>query len=238
MTMTDDIQELLKLKGVTSSEPAAAMTIPEDRDAVILTLTQARFDKYLTYSGHNQDRAFRLYMWNAQIGEAFHIPIQSVEVGLRNRISNGLTAQFGEPWWKAPKFLAIADDERRADLRQVEERIQHRKLPLCTDQIVAGLSFGFWSGMLQPKYNPPIWGAQLRVAFPNLPAGRSRKSVATHATKTGFLRNRIWHHEPIFTRDLSTDFKTVMDLLSWICPATEAWVRKHSRVQELLRQKP
>ena len=44
-----------------------------------------------------------------------------------------------------------------------------------TAQIVAGLSFGFWVGLLQPKYNPDLWSSHLRVAFPHLPATETRE---------------------------------------------------------------
>jgi hypothetical protein len=177
-------------------------------------------------------------MWNAQVGEAFHIPIQSVEVALRNRIDRALRAKFSEYWWLCEKFNAVADEERKKDIALVLARITNRNLKLCNGQVVAGLSFGFWVGMLQAKYNPPIWGAQLRKCFPDLPQGRGRKSLAQEAGKIAYLRNRIWHHEPLIKRDLSDDFRVVMTTLEWICPVKAAWVRRHCRVPDLLRQKP
>jgi hypothetical protein len=80
-------------------------------------------------------------------------------------------------WWRNGELEAILDEERRADLRVVLQRIRNRKLVLHTGQVVAGLSFGFWVGILDGRYNPPIWGNQLRVAFPDFPAGRGRKSL-------------------------------------------------------------
>jgi hypothetical protein len=67
-------------------------------------------------AGHDRDRAVRLYLWNAQLGEAFHIPIQAVEVGLRNSINLGLTTTFGQDWWQDTALEAILDDERKGDL--------------------------------------------------------------------------------------------------------------------------
>jgi hypothetical protein len=210
----------------------------ETLEAVFQTLSESRLKTYLIIAGYDRIRALKLYMWNAQIGEAFHIPIQSLEVALRNRINAALTNQFGNEWWKAPEFLAIADEERKIDLSQVLKRIQNRKIELCTDQVVAGLSFGFWVGMLHGRYNPPLWGAQLRTAFPNLPLSRSRKSLAQETGKIAFLRNRIWHHEPIIKRNLLDDYRVVMTTLEWICPTTAAWVRPHCRIPELIRVKP
>ena len=202
------------------------------------TLSIERLGTYLVASGHDPDRALQLYMWNACIGEAFHVPIQAVEVGLRNRINQGLKNQFGDHWWREAAFLAVADNDRLADLDQVKTRIRNRGLELSTPQIVAGLSFGFWVGLLLPRYNPPLWSAQLRSAFPNFPTSRGRKSLTQAAQRVAYLRNRIWHHEPIFKEDLSRDFSITMTLLEWICPATAGWIRPKCRVPELLRQKP
>ncbi len=211
-------------------------------DSAITTLTETispdRLSTYLSASGHNPERALRLYMWNAQVGEAFHVPIQAVEVGLRNRINSALVATYGANWWENESFLGIANDERRGDIETVLRRIRNRDLQQSTSQVVAGLSFGFWVGMLQGEYNPPIWGAHLRTTFPSLPVTRGRKSLAKSAGDVAFVRNRIWHHEPIFKRDLSKDYATVTELLAWICPAKAQWVQPHCRVPALLRSKP
>jgi hypothetical protein len=205
---------------------------------IIQTLSIDRFGTYLTAANRDQDRALRLYIWNAQMGEAFHTPIQTVEVALRNGVNKALTAKFGADWWREPAFLRLIDRERQLDLQTVQKRINNRQLSMVTGQIVAGLSFGFWVGMLQPRYNPEIWGAHLRKSFPNLPATESRHSLFKTASAVAGLRNRISHHEPIFKRNLSDDFSTVMRMLKWICPATHDWIRPHCRVPELLRKKP
>ena len=114
----------------------------------------------------------------------------------------------------------------------------NRRLALCTDQVVAGLSFGFWTAMIQKRYHPAIWSKHLRTAFPHLPPGRSRKSLATRARDVSTLRNRIWHHEPLVKRNVSQDYADVMEMLGWLCLAKAEWVRPHCRVPALLREKP
>ena len=207
-------------------------------EALKTAISLPRFGNYLVAAGFDEQRALRLYMWNSQIGEAFYLPLQAIEVGLRNRISGALTNRFNSDWWQEPTFLAILDQERQTDLDLVIRRIRNRNLALCTDQVVAGLSFGFWVGLLDGRYNPPVWSKELRTAFPHLPTGRARKSLAKAAQETAYLRNRISHHEPIHARDLSADYASMMKFLAWICPTKARWVKQHSRVPELLRQKP
>ncbi len=197
-----------------------------------------RLGTYLTAAGFDGDRALRLYVWNAKIGEAFHFSIQAVEVGLRNRINTALCSRFGADWWRHDTFLSLADHERRKDLTTAKQRIANRGASLCTAQIVANLSFGFWVGMLQPRYNPDLWSGHLRTAFPNLPDDKSRYDLAASAKRVADLRNRIWHHEPVFRMSLADEFREVMIVLSWICPLKARWVRENSAVMALLRQRP
>jgi hypothetical protein len=211
---------------------------PSQIAAIRATISPSRFTTYLVAAGHNEERALKLYMWNAQLGEAFHIPIQGVEVGLRNCINVALTDIYTPNWWECKGLHDTLDDDRQADLALVLRRIRNRKLELCTDQVVAGLSLGFWVGILGGAYNAPIWSRQLRTAFPNFPPGRGRKSMFDTAGKIATLRNRIWHHEPLIARNLSQDFADVMTLLEWICPSKAAWIKPHCRVPQILRQKP
>lgn len=202
------------------------------------TISSDRLGTYLTAAGFNQDRALRLYVWNAHVGEAFHLPIQGTEVGLRNRINSALIAEFGPDWWKEERFLRLADRERKQDIEAATRRIKNRGTPLCTAQIVATLSFGFWVGMLQARYNPELWTKHLRSSFPNLPIDKTRYDLAGEAKRVADLRNRIWHHEPIFRMNLSHEYAAVLTLLHWICPIKEGWIRPACRVPTLLRSKP
>lgn len=107
-----------------------------------------------------------------------------------------------------------------------------------TVKVVAGLSFGFWTEALKPDFDAALWNDCFEETFPHLPQMETRASLLEKASSVVELRNRISHHEPIFKRDLSKDFATVMTLLKWICPSTHAWIKPHCRVPMVLRQKP
>jgi hypothetical protein len=207
-------------------------------EALYAVISNERMATYLVAAGHDEQRAARLYIWNALVGEAFHVPIQAVEVGLRNRINHALTAQYGDQWWNSQSYLDLIDAERIDDLNLVRSRIKRRKLALGTGQIVAGLSFGFWVGMLGKRYNPEIWSRHLQTSFPHFPKHRGRKSLAQEAGAIVTLRNRIWHHEPIIKRDISDDYRRVMQVLEWLCPVKHAWIKPHCKIPLIIRQKP
>jgi hypothetical protein len=207
-------------------------------DALIQTISRRRFETYLYAAGYNEKRAIALHLWNAKLGASFHIPIQAVEISLRNKINHALMAEFGQDWWKNEAFNSLIDRERKRDLKVVRSRIAHKSLSLETDQIVASLSFGFWVGMLQPKYNPEIWSKQLRLVFPALPLKEDRDTLFRLAGRVADFRNRISHHEPLIKSNAMGIYGDVLKLLRWICPETELWIRPHCDIPKIVRQKP
>src|SRR5271165_2695883 len=86
-------------------------------DALNVSISRDRLATYLTAVGHvDTERALKLYLWNTSIGEAFHLPIQGVEVALRNAINLALSAEFGTNWWSSDRFCKISDPERVWDI--------------------------------------------------------------------------------------------------------------------------
>lgn len=205
---------------------------------IINTMSHCRFETYLYAAGHDRDRALNLYLWNATIGGAFHLPIQAVEVALRNRINFALVSEFGANWWETERFLTKIDHERTRDLNTVFARLKRKDADLDTNQIVASLSFGFWVGMLQARYNPPIWGAHFRAAFPQVPATETRNTLFRIAGRIAQFRNRISHHEPLLKENISLLYGDIMQLLNWLCPDTAAWIRPVCEVPKIMRTKP
>jgi Abi-like protein len=206
--------------------------------AVVKTMSKRRFETYLHAAGYNEQRALNLYLWNAKLGASFHIPIQVVEVSLRNRVNHALMSEFGQDWWKDERFISIIDRERMHDLEVVKTRISKKKLTLDTDQIVAGLSFGFWVSLMHKKYNPSLWGKHLQSSFSDLPVSETRQRVFELGGQISRLRNRISHHEPLLRTNVLQEYSDMLMYISWLCPDTAIWVKPHCDVPKIVRQKP
>ncbi len=202
------------------------------------TLSPARIGTYMMAAGHDEQRALALYIWNAQLGEAFHLPIQSVEIALRNRINSVLVIKFGADWWRDTAFNAMAEKRQNDAINEVKTRIGNRGQDLVTGQIVAGLSFGFWVSMLDARYNPDVWSHHLRTGFPNLPTLNDRNDLQKVTRGIANFRNRIWHHEPIFKAPISDEYSACMRALGWLCPNKMGWIRPQCKVMSILRTRP
>lgn len=106
--------------------------------------------------------------------------------------------------------------------------------------MVAELSFGFWKFLLVKRYEAALWTGYLRHAFPNLQP-QSRAVVYRALDELHTVRNRIAHHEPVHSRDLTADTLTIYRLLDWIDADVRAWAvsltasAAHRRQPELTR---
>lgn len=201
-------------------------------------LSEPRFNTYLKAAGHDWNRAWQLYLWNAKLGEAFHLPIQTVEVSLRNRLCSVFTERYGPEWGTSTTFEKMLDDKLQRDLNTARIRIEKKKKPLVNGQIVAGLSFGFWVGMLHSRYYPQIWSSDLGKAFKYLPENTEHKLVSKRFSEIARLRNRISHHEPIINRNISGDYAQILRAIDWMCPHSGKLIRPHCRIPVVMRQKP
>jgi hypothetical protein len=221
-----------------NEERQQVITSPHPIHALSEIISLLRIWTYLQAAGHDADRALALYLWNAKMGEAFHLPIQAFEVGLRNRVFDGIAAVFGNDWWKDNEFLVAVGGKRQRDLDSVLRRLNSKGVKLDTGQLVAGLSFGFWIAMLHGRYNRAIWSSELPKAFPHLPADVNRQKLHRRATEIADFRNRISHHEPIFKRNLSGDYGKCIEAVKWLCPTKSTWIKPHCRVSAMIREKP
>ena len=85
-------------------------------DAINLVLESAlsreRLQKYLVAEGDNLDLALRLYERNMRISEAFYVPLQGLEVCLRNSAHNQMCATYGPGWLTDPTNAPLNDFSR------------------------------------------------------------------------------------------------------------------------------
>lgn len=203
------------------------------------TVSPERWRTYRFAAGFNDEKAIRLYLWNAAIGQSFHFPLQTVEVALRNVTHAALSAQYGANWCFDPACRAMLDPRMIGELDKAEQRYHkiYTRMP-TTPQLLASLSLGFWVSLLRKTYNVAIWNANAANAFPNLQQGESMVDVSATGTDIQTLRNRIFHHEPLLGHDLTKDYGGILRMIGWICTDTRDWMRQNSSVARVIRERP
>lgn len=120
-------------------------------------------------AGFRENVAVSLYLWNVAIGQAFHFPLQCVEIALRNAISSALREKLGADWWSARLGRDVLGVDRCVDIDKAAHRLRRKYgVEPHGDQIVASLMLGFWAAMLKRQYNEPIWDDSAAFSFPVL----------------------------------------------------------------------
>ena len=200
------------------------------------TVSTERLYPYREATGHDPAAALRLYAWNAAISAALYVPLQGVEITLRNALHQELAKVYGASWYTNPETGLTSTETRRIDQAMVN--LTRSGKPTSPDRVLAELSFGFWVSLLGhgPDYEMKLWRPALYKAFSH--AKLSRRQAHTPLDLLRTLRNRIAHHEPIFGRHLAADYASMIRVIHWISPETAQWVQQHNTVEQTLAKRP
>ncbi len=214
---------------------------PEELTRLTSTISAPRLGRYVRTCRDNVSTALKLYQWNLEISAAFFLPLQMLEVTVRNAVAEAIEAAYGPNWTHSRSFMFSLSAPRKAfNARQHLMSIAVRHT--VPSKVIADLNFIFWQKMLVRSLDSPLWNPHLCTVFPNM-----EKCKTTQQLRTGLhdgletlrtLRNRIAHHEPIFERDLHYDLHLIDTLIGYRCQHTVNWMRRIEQVSALLARHP
>lgn len=104
-------------------------------------------------------------------------------------------------------------------------------------KVIAELTFGFWRQLTTKAMEKSVWVPYLHTAFPH---GTSRSIIDAQISAVNALRNRIAHHEPLFTPtiDPETTHADMLDCLRLLSPDVYAHVLRTSKASQTLAAVP
>jgi hypothetical protein len=220
------------------------MSNKETIQSVRNALSAARMATYEAAAGvtRNDDpAALELYAWNAQVSAALLAPLHICEVVIRNSVADALESVYGASWpWSSVFELSLPAPgigySPRRDLQNVS---QHQT---STGKIIPELKFVFWQKMFTSRHDSRVWTPHMMHVLPNLdPAksvGQLRFEIYNSLEEIRKLRNRIAHHEPIFTRNLSDDLQGIVDLIELRCKVTADWMMSNQQASAFIAKRP
>ena len=206
-------------------------------------LSPPRFGTYLRATGGDRHRAMELYCWNTDLAAAFYVMLQFCEIGTRNGAVEAVEAEFGPNWHLNRGFYRTLPRLRGGRGYQPSDDIttQGRRQP-TTGKVVAELKFAFWQYLFVQGQDGRLWDKHLRAAFPGIPANLSvaqaRAQIHSDIEEIRRFRNRIAHHEPIFSRDLKKDYQRLRQLIDWRRPSVATWLDGMETVSTLIQNRP
>jgi len=216
---------------------------PDEITHLPTVISAPRFATYLRAKGGHVEDALSLYTWNAEVSAAFMVPLHLCEVAIRNAAAEAIQAVHGPTWPWVNGFvrsLPVSKNPRHYN-PQVNLQDVASKRP-TVGKVVSEVNFAFWEKVFTAGQDERMWDPHFRTVLPGCPAALSvqqaRAKVYSDLEKMRKFRNRIAHHEPIFSRALDQDYAIIRELVEWRRPDAAAWLDKIERVTGLLAVKP
>jgi len=182
-----------------------------------LSISKTRLDEYSKIlKTQDKKTIFTYYILNSEIAKSLYIPLQNLEVALRNSIHNTLTAYYKtEHWYDIGDFLLHNELKK---ITEAKSKITRAKKELTADRIISELSFGFWTSLFSKTYDQKIWNKHTKQIFPNmLKKDRNRRVLSSKINTIRYFRNRIFHFEQIFNKqNLPQVHQDIFEIIKWL----------------------
>jgi hypothetical protein len=214
---------------------------PAAQTAIHASLSGPRMSTYLLATSGDPKRALDLYGWNARASAALMLPAHFAEVTVRNTVSDALTGLYGPDWPWNQTFEGSLPGAPRGRYSPRRDLVSTRNSEPTTGKVIAELKFVFWQKMFTARHDERVWAQAILSLFPHAAATTAetlRGRIYADLEAIRLLRNRIAHHEPIFTRNLADDLKRIIELVDMRCTATANWVRAIETASTVLQERP
>lgn len=197
-----------------------------------------RLSTYIAHCGGDFAVAVEMYRWNAAITATFWEPIGHLEVALRNSLDDRLAARhrrLGRPgsWLDDP--AGELPGRARLDIAGARDRVRQKGKRASDGQTISELSFGFWRFLITRKLTG-LW-PDLASGFPHAP-DRRRETVEAPLSRLHVFRNRLAHHQRVWSHAPEERYEDLLVLAGYIAPALPAWIEVTSKVRETLAVRP
>lgn len=208
-----------------------------DRIAIEKVISTERLEPYLKKHGGDFEKAVNHYKVNIEISESFYPLLSILEIALRNKFDYQLKRLFDdENWFENPRFIKSVTRFQMDRVSEAKANILREKKTITSGKIISELSFGFWTSLLDSKFERILW-KNLRLAFPNCPKNiRKRKTMSSKLNGIRKLRNRIFHHEPVtWSLTALTIYRNeIIEGIDWLDRDLLLWCNDIFRIDDVI----
>jgi hypothetical protein len=170
----------------------------------------------------NELDAFAKYLWNMLLCESLCPCFQILEVAFRNTVHCEISAAINDPSWILNGHGIIYPEEQET-IKKAKESLKLAGSPMTEDYLIAEMKFGFWTSLLNSRYDR-LWPRIIARVFPHMPKTmRTRGDASTLMNGVRQLRNAALHHHSIWHwRDLKDRHAQMRNLIGYICKSSAA----------------
>lgn len=182
------------------------------------------------------------YHWNLLICQALYPFLQSAEVALRNNMHQAISTKFQDEDWLN---FEVKEQVSRQILEDTRKKLS-KKGSNKVDDIVASLTFGFWVNLLKQKtyrdqYNEhrlwPSLVSEVFTRYDTSSGGNDIKQIYKRFEEIKLIRNRLFHHEPVWKfkasstasgsiAELRKKFRHIYKTIGWMSKSKQEYLKK------------
>jgi hypothetical protein len=190
-----------------------------DRQHLEKNFSSDRLSKYFQRYPNDEQKAIYLYEANLKLSQALYIPLSVLEVALRNKVNAELIRKFRREDWYAEWYKDPLLHLAWRDVINAINQLHKDGKAIQPNRVIASLMFGFWTSLFNDQYDQLLW-RNLRFVFSNMPHSiRQRRNVSKPLNNVRkYLRNRIYHNEPIIFNitNLENLYQSILSLQDWM----------------------
>ncbi|VAW57192.1 hypothetical protein MNBD_GAMMA07-1994 [hydrothermal vent metagenome] len=189
-------------------------------DQLTIALSPERLNAYKDrITSNGQLNLFSHCAWNIALSESLYPSLQTLEIALRNTIHVSASTYFKRDDWFNDASI-IHNHYNINAITKAKNTLQRKQKSLDSGRIIAELNFGFWTSLFDSRFEQVLWHKIIKTTFPHMPKTyRTRQNLSQRFNKIRNLRNRVFHHEPIwYWQDLQQQHKDILSALRWISP--------------------
>jgi hypothetical protein len=204
-------------------------------DDLTVIFSHERLDGYLSHAhcNNSKNEALIAYSWNIELSQALYPSLQILEISLRNSLNTSISEHFHtEQWFELP-FLYEKEQKK---IIKAKKTLEDKRKTLTAGRLVAELSFGFWVSLFDIRYehNQTLWPKLINPTFPFAPKGqRTRNFLSRELNRIKFLRNRVFHYEPVWHwKDLLDQHNSLIKIIKYISPSASEYLCIFDQLRE------
>ncbi|MBD1215027.1 MAG: Abi family protein [Dolichospermum sp.] len=208
--------------------PESKLTEDDLKD-ILLAFSEARMKPYLNATNNSYSNAIRIYQINTKLCEALYPSLHTLEISLRNQINTVLSVKYDNDWFTNGKI----------QLEKYEQETINTAFKKCNNNLnnlVPELNFGFWKSLINKGfYQNTIWNPCSKQIFKYAKKSeRNINSIKLKIKNIHNLRNRTFHHEPIWNYlNIDIVHSDIHFFINWINPKIGNWLREYDRFGEI-----
>ena len=198
------------------------------------SLTPRRIASYQASAQATPEECLCTYLWDVALAESLLPTIHFLEVAYRNALHAAIGTLLVQPllghadWLVANAGVLDPLDSQR--VVRAKENLNLKKLPITEANLVDELSLGFWTNLLDMRYDQK-WPRIIKSVFPHATnAERKRRDIQPQMDRIRFLRNAVFHNHPIWQwPNLAQIHGEMHTLLSWASKAVSRMAKQLDR---------